>query len=111
MARLQVLLINNGLGPAYVNQFQIYHKGKQCEPEAALSAALGELSKNSTRTILGNDYAMPANEKKVLLAITFPATSDEEIASVEEKIDTLDLVIDYSSAYEKMAPFDSRNKS
>ena len=111
MARVQVLLINNGLGPAYINKFQIYYKGQVCEPDAAVSAALGELSKNSSRTILGDDYAMPANETKVLLAVVFPATSDEEIDRVEEKFDTLDLVIEYSSAYEKMEPFDSRHKS
>lgn len=111
IARIEVLLINNGLGPAYINNFQIYYKGQPYEPDAAISAALGELSKNSTWTVLGDDYAMPANETKVLLAVTFPAASDEEIDRVEKKIDTLDLVIEYSSAYEKMNTYDSRNKS
>ncbi len=106
---LQVLLINNGLGPAFVNKFQVYYKGQTCEPNAAISAALGELSRNSSHTILGDDYAMSANETKVLLAVTFPVVSDEDIASVEAKIDCLDLVIEYSSAYEKMKSYDSRN--
>lgn len=91
MARLQVLLINNGLGPAFINKFQIYYKGQACESDAAISDALGDLSKNSSRTILGNDYAMPAKEAKVLLAVSFPAENDEEIDRVEAKIDALDL--------------------
>jgi len=111
IARLQILLINNGLGPAFINRFQIYYKGQPCEPDAAVSAALGDLSKNSSRTILGDDYGMPANETKVLIAVTFPAAADEVIDSVEAKINTLDLVIEYSSAYEKMKPYDSRIKS
>lgn len=111
MACIKVLLINNGLGPAYINKFQTYYKGQECEPDAAVSAALGELSKNSSRTILGEDYAMPANETKVLLEVMFSTALDEEIDRVERKIDTLDLVIEYSSAYEKMDSFDSRNKS
>lgn len=111
IARLQVLLINNGLGPAFINKFQVYYKGQPCEPDAAISDALGDLSKNSSRTTLGDDYAMPANETKVLLAVTFPVASDEDIDKVKAKIDTLDLVIEYSSAYEKMKPYDSRIKS
>ena len=111
MARLQVLLINNGLGPALINKFQIYYKGQECEPNAAIDAALGDLVNNSSRTILGDDYAMPEKETKVLLSVTFPATSDEEIDKVEKKIDDLNLVINYSSAYEEMEPYDSRKKS
>jgi hypothetical protein len=111
MACLQVLLINNGLGPAFINNFQVYYEGEPCEPNAAVLAALGDLSKNSSRTILGDDYAMPPNETKVLLAVTFPISSDEDIDKVEAKLDLIDLVIEYSSAYKKMVPFDSRKKA
>lgn len=44
---------------------------------------------------------MPAKEINVLLEVTFPATSDEEIVRVK-KIDALDLVVEYSSAYKKL---------
>ena len=108
LAKLQVLLTNNGLGPAFINNFEIYYKGQRYEADAAISSALGELSKNSSRTILGNDYAMSANETKVLLAVSFPANSEEKIDEVEAKLNELDLLIEYSSAYEKMKPYDSR---
>lgn len=111
IASLQVLLVNNGLGPAFIHKFQIYYKGQPCEANAAISAVLGDLEKNSSHTILGNDYAMPANETKVLLNVTFPVETNEEIDRVKAKVDTLDLVIEYSSAYEKMKPYDSRDES
>lgn len=44
---------------------------------------------------------MPAKGINVLLEVTFPATSDEKIVRVK-KIDTLDLVVEYSSAYKKL---------
>lgn len=111
IARLQILLKNNGLGPAFINKFQIYYKGQECEPDAAINAALGEWANNSSRTILGEEYAMPEKETKVLLSVTFPAESDEIINNIEKKIDQLDLVIEYSSVYEKMKTYDSRKKS
>jgi len=111
LARLQVLLKNNGLGPAFINKFQIYYKGQECEPDAAINAALGEWAKNSIRTILGEEYAMSEKESEVLLSVTFPAESDEVVESIEKKINQLDLIIEYSSAYEKMETYDSRKNS
>lgn len=108
LARLQILLKNNGLGPAFINKFQVYYKGQECEPDVAINAVLGEWAKNSSRTVLGEAYAMPEKETEVLLSVTFPAESDEVVDEIEKKIDQLDLVIEYSSAYEKMEAYDSR---
>ncbi len=107
-ARLQVLLTNNGLGPAFINKFQIFLKGQECEAEAAIKATLGALANNSSHTTLGNDYAMPHNEEKVLLSVTFPAKNWEEIESIEEKLNKLDILIHYSSAYGDRFTLDSR---
>jgi hypothetical protein len=107
-ARLQVLLTNNGLGPAFINKYQIFLKGQECEAEAALKSVLGNLSSNSSHTTLGNDYAMPQNEVKVLLSVTFPAQSWEDIEVIEKKINQLDLLVNYSSAYGKKYVLDTR---
>lgn len=107
-ARLQVLLTNNGLGPAFINKFQIFVKGQECEAESAIKATLGALAANSSHTILGDDYAMPHNEEKVLLSVTFPSKSWEEIEAVEERLNRLDLLIHYSSAYGDKFILDSR---
>ena len=110
MARLEILLVNNGLGPAYINKFKIYYKGKECDPNVAIDTALGDLVKNSSRTILGDDYIMAEKEEKVLLSVTFPADSGDEIDKIEKKIDDINLVVNYSSAYETMKPYDSRKE-
>ncbi len=107
-AKLQVLLVNNGLGPAFINHFKVYHNGQECEPNAAVFAVLGDLKENMSVTILGDDYAMPANETRCLLSVTFPALSNENVEQVKDKINSLDIVIEYSSVYEKMKPYDSR---
>ncbi|MBO1926630.1 hypothetical protein J3998_03490 [Thiomicrorhabdus sp. 6S2-11] len=110
IARLQILLINNGLGPAFINEFKVFYKGIESEPHTAVKSALGNLAKNSSLTILGDDYAMPEKDKEVLLSVTFPAKSEDEVTIVANRLDELDLLINYSSAYEKMEPYDSRKK-
>ena len=107
-ARLQVLLSNNGLGPAFINKFQIFLNEQECEAEAVIKATLGALAENSSHTILGNDYAMPHNEEKVLFSVTFPVKSWEEIELIEEKLNKLDILIQYSSAYGDKFILDSR---
>jgi hypothetical protein len=109
-SRFQVILINNGLGPAFINKFQTYNKDVLIEAADIIPTVFSELSENCSWAQLGNDCAIASNERKVLLDIIFPAASNEEIASVEDKINGLDLVVEYSSAYEKMEPFDSREK-
>ena len=108
---LQILLINNGLGPAFIDSFQLFHRGREVQPKVVLSEVLGDMMKNSSHTTLGNDYAMPPNEKKVLLSVTFQASSENKVQSLEEKINEIDLVICYSSVYEAMEPYDSRENS
>lgn len=107
-ARLLLQLQNNGLGPAFIKKFQIFYNGQPCEPDAAISYALGELTKNSQRTALGTDYAMPSKERKTILAVTFPAKTEEDIEKVAEKLDKLDLLVEYQSAYGEKFKLDSR---
>lgn len=108
MGRLQVLLINNGLGPAFINKFQIFIKGQECEAETAIEATLGRLAVNSSHTILDDGYAISHNETKVLLSVTFKTKNWEDIDATEEKLNKLDLLIRYSSAYGKQYALDTR---
>lgn len=107
---LEVILINNGLGPAYINNFQIFHKGQVCDPNAELKNVFGDLIRNSSFTILGDDYAISEKESVVLLSICFTFKTESEVDAVSRKIDEFDILIEYSSAYEKIKPLDSRTK-
>ena len=110
-ARIQVLLINNGLGPAFISSFRVFHQEGELDSDIAIDKALGDLAKNSSRTILGEDYALAEKEQVVLLSVTFLANSEADINEVQRRIDSLDLLIEYSSAFEKMGAFDSRADS
>jgi hypothetical protein len=107
-ARLDVQLLNNGLGPAFVHKFQVYLSGQPCEANAALNQVLGGLARNSTTTILGDDYAMPPNETRTILSVRFPIGGAEDVDAVEEKLNKLDLEVDYSSAYGESFTYDTR---
>lgn len=107
-SRLRVLLINNGLGPAFINKFQVLLKGKECDLEVAIKSILGTLAENSSHTILAEDHAMSNKEVEVLLAFLYDATNLKEIKATEEKISELNLLIEYSSAYGEKFVYDSR---
>jgi hypothetical protein len=108
VARLEALLTNNGLGPAFIKKYQVFLNGQPYEAEAAVKLVLGDLSKNASHTILGDDYAMRQNEVKTLLSVSFHAHSWDEIEAVENRLDKLDLLINYSSAYGEKCVLDTR---
>jgi hypothetical protein len=108
LACLEIILINNGLGPAYIDNFQILYKGKICDPDKTLKTVLGSLMRNSSITILGDDYAVSEKQVIVLLSIIFSFQAENEIEAVTKKLNDFDVLIDYSSAYEKLASLDSR---
>lgn len=107
-AFLQSILGNNGLGPAYINKFEVYLDGERSDPEAAITEVLGDLARNSYWAVLANDYAMAPNEAKVILEVSFSADTEDAVLQVERELNRLDLVVEYSSAYESMPVFDSR---
>ncbi|MEW5681971.1 MAG: hypothetical protein AB1780_06300 [Pseudomonadota bacterium] len=108
VAKLEILLINNGLGPAYINKFQVFYKGEEIEPNNAVKNALGPLIENMSITILGDDYAIAEKETVKLLSVTFPCNTELDIDIVAKNLDEMDLLIEYSSAYEKMPNLDTR---
>ena len=111
IGRLQFVITNNGLGPAYIKKFQIYLHEKEVNAKEAIESVLGNLVCDSSYTILGNDYAMPHNESKVVLSVSFNAKSWEEIYEVEKKLNVLDLHLIYTSAYGEKFELDTRENS
>ncbi len=105
---LEFRIINNGLGPAFINSFQVYLSGTPCDPNKAVSSLLQGRRVNTSITTLGDDYAMPSGEARTLLAVAFPCTSQEELDKMAERLDALDLELHYSSAYGEIFSYDSR---
>ena len=105
---LEVKVMNNGLGPAFIDKFQVYLSGQPCEANAAVNSLLKGLRVNTSITTLGDDYAMPSGEARTLLAVTFPCTSQDDPEKMAERLDSLDLELHYSSAYGQKFKYDSR---
>ena len=109
-ARLQVMVTNNGLGPAFINKFQIYFNGVECDDaEKAVKNAIGNITESYSFSTLGDESAMAQNETKSILSVAFQAQSWKEIEEVEKKLSQLDMVINYSSAYGDKFVLDSRD--
>ncbi len=109
VAYLEVTLVNNGLGPAFINSFDVYYRGKICDPDVVIKEVFNELGCNVSHTILGDDYAIPSRSEKALLVLSFVALSEVALDDMEGLINKIDLVINYSSAYASMEPLDTRD--
>jgi len=110
-AQLQVELMNNGLGPAFINEFQVYLDGKPCEANVAIDSLLKNYQVKKQVSVLTDDYAMPSGEARSLISIIFPFKTEDDMEKMEKRLDRLDLLIKYSCAYGKTKTYDSRKKS
>ncbi|MEZ0175555.1 MAG: hypothetical protein AB9Q20_14775 [Candidatus Reddybacter sp.] len=103
-------LMNNGLGPAFIEKFQIYLNNEFCEYDAALDFVTKGMDCKWHRTRLGAGYAMKAGEAKDLFSVAFPCKNNEELAATREKFNALDVAIEYKCAYGKIKKFDTFDK-
>jgi hypothetical protein len=109
VGELEVLLMNNGLGPALVKRFQVYVNGAECEADAAVTNLLGEMRVfHKEVTTFADDYAMPASTGKTLLAIKFPCATDDDMQNMVDRLNVIDLELVYWSAYRERFTYDSR---
>lgn len=106
--QLSFIIMNNGLGPAFIDKFQAYLSGEPCDAMVAVENLLGGHKVNTSVTTLGDDYAMPSGETRALLAVAFPCRSRDELEEMAEHLDKLDLELHYSSAYGERFRYDSR---
>jgi hypothetical protein len=107
---LKVELLNNGLGPAYINKFEIYLNKELCEFEKAVEHATKGIKAKYQKTSLDVGYAMPAGGKQNLFSINFPCETDEEMEAVEKQLNELDVSIGYQCAYGKVKNMDTFKK-
>lgn len=110
-AKLQAVISNNGIGPAFIEGFQAYLDGKKCDPEEAIQSIVGNAKIPKQFSTLGKGYAMKPGEEKTVLSVIFPCKSDADVKEMEGRFNRLDLKVEYSCCYGKRFIFDSRGKS
>lgn len=100
-----VRLKNNGLGPALIKSFEfrfdgkIKNNGSPYKVGELIDMLLKGVLYRSTRTHLGTDYAMPANESMVLVDIELMPTESLSLFEVKKRLERIDLIVKYESFY------------
>ena len=113
-------IINNGVGPALIKEFQLFADGQKIKGEGT------DIVSNCIKTTfsaynvsildsgyLGNGYMMSANEHRVLAAFTFEENKEPSEAEFEHLTNKIRLVVQYESIYGVPDTYDSdleRNK-
>ncbi|GHF97267.1 hypothetical protein GCM10017161_26770 [Thalassotalea marina] len=99
--------MNNGLGPAFIKSFQVYLDNKPCDYDAAIKHVTKGTKCKWFRSTLGDDYAMRAGEIKDLIIIDFPCDSPNVLKEMKERLNRLDVKVEYFCAYKKAKHFDT----
>ena len=109
-------LINNGIGPAVIEEFSVKVDGKLVsgdgtEPIAkALKIVLPNLPYRSHQSYLAEGYSMAPKERCTVFAVQFLGQSLPSKEFVEHAINRGDLEISYSSFYDERFPFSTQEE-
>lgn len=109
-------LLNNGLGPAVIQDFKVLLDNndtgiKNIEDAETMSTRLleGKIINHKAFEIFNKDYHFAAKEKKCILQIVFPILKTQSFEDFVTLISRLSLVINYKSLYGKKFKYDSRD--
>jgi len=112
-----VELINNGIGPAVIEDFVLKVDGKKIsgdgtEPiEKALKILFPNLSYHSNHSYLATNYSMAPKERCVVVSVQFFGPQLPSPESVEHALNRGDLEISYKSFYEESFRYSSQEKT
>lgn len=108
--KITVYLINNGLGPAYINDFKVYLDGvEEADAQFAVEAVFGKRDDGLQYMTLGNDLAIAHGQRVSLISVRFPVESWNDIETMESYLDRLQIVVKYSSSYQSEFILDTRD--
>ncbi|MFA0026449.1 hypothetical protein AB4369_26500, partial [Vibrio sp. 10N.261.49.A5] len=97
--RIEVYIINNGLGPAFIETFDVKVFDKDYKARDALKALFGDQSDGFNYAELVKGYGIAHNQRIRLLSVNFPARGWDEVNGFEETINSLDLRVNYKSIH------------
>jgi hypothetical protein len=112
--RITISLVNNGLGPAFIDSFSVTLDSQPVnarvplELEVAINRRLGSRPRNFAVGTLARGAAMLKDEIRELLRLQFPATSQAEFDGANAQLDRMRLVITYHSPYDETFVYDSK---
>ena len=113
-AYLTIELMNNGLGPAIIKSFQVLFDGKIVslnDQKKTTQHIKNQFQQQKGYHIeqLGPGYAMPANEKRIMLQLKFPGAGGLQ-DTYEALLDRHELIIEYETVYgEIMEPYSTKD--
>lgn len=107
--KITVHLINNGLGPAYISDFQVYLDGTVTEANIAVESVFGKRDDGFQYTTLGEEFAIAHGQRVSLISIRFPVECWADIEKMESELDRLQVVVQYKSAYNNKFILDTRD--
>ena len=111
-----VELINNGIGPAIIEEFSVTVDGKRISGnraerlEKALKIILPNLSYQSHQSFLAKDYSMAPKERCTIVAIQFAGPQFPPKDFVEHALNRGDIEISYNSFYEERFHLSTREE-
>ncbi len=108
-SKITVYLINNGLGPAYINDFKVYLDGVEAEAQSAVETVFGKRDNELQYMTLDNDFAIAHGQRVSLISILFPVENWDDVETMESCLDRLQIVVNYSSAYQSKFVLDTRS--
>ncbi len=103
--KIDFSLVNNGLGPAIINDFKVtldddaipLENTQRCA-ELVAQLVSGKM-KNFTRSDLTGGYAMRKDESKEILVLDLAARTQDEFDKLSAPLDRLKLIVKYESIY------------
>lgn len=105
-----VVMENNGLGPAFIDDFKIYCDGKISDYDEAIIKVTKGIKCEYQKTNLFGGYIFKAGESFSLFSLNFPCDSEKNLLDMEQNLNRLNVCIHYACAYKSKQIFDTFEK-
>ena len=113
---MKASLMNNGLGPAFIESFQILVDGIPVDVQDPSDVTalverdfpLDIVAEENWYSVLRKGYVLAKDEKVVLAALTIVRTLDVTEEELQTVLDRFHILVRYKSAYGESFIYDSR---
>jgi len=112
----EVVLRNNGIGPAFINNFKVLLDGRELNRNEIrnMRSIIQDYYNKSTKefefNVFSNGSSISEKETETVLFFVLPTSLADNDQKLEAKLDKIDFYIEYKSLYGQKYVFDSRFK-
>lgn len=110
VASIELFLENNGLGPAFINSFDVTLNDRSITFEGALKSILANEKCTYTHTSLSSGSSIKQGDKFQLLKIEIPSGNQEDLDRINNKSIKSNIEIKYSSIYGESFSYTTSDK-